>query len=489
MGLITQAPVGYSTATGTPVYNDVYTGQATHGFVTAIRHKGVAVDKIYGVENYGSWDYDTEIDVYITDSIVLATVTESEIYDGLNFCLIANEPIRYKTVVSLGGSKYTIKDLLRGRRGDPTQVRRHTFVGEPFFKVDGAFGVMTVPTNLVGQTTTIRILNQDSPQNITSVIMSPYFGASGLALKPNKVVMTENLGNLIVSWERANRAPFHWIGTGDNANVEGINQYTFQVMNEVDEVVRTLTATSLTQITYTEAQQITDFGTAQEQLYFTLQQDGITLGSGMPKMGIRHLEPIMRTFFDTETTGAQAADTTKEWSTTNVTYNVDADDFLRMTVSTTAANKALKFDKKKWVRNSEVTAKVRVDTVGAGTAKNIARLIFRGYDTDETGLVFGFADDLSEVGFEEYVGGVNTELATASISDINTDVWYFVKVRVWENRIKAKVWATHLYEPGEWLIDYHYFPATRLTGWNGIGQRTLTVNTDFDMIKMEILDT
>ena len=486
---ISNARLSYVTGTGTSIAVDLFTGQATFGFVTEIRYKGTVVPYIYAIENFGSWDVDTEIDIYIANGETLASATETQVYEGINYGIVGNELFRFMTVTALAGNKFTLQDLLRGRRGDPSQARRHS-TKENFFKIDKAFKYSKIPETMANTSTTFKLSNALNPLIFDSKSFAPYSGVSALPLAPTNIGFSDVSGDLNFNWVRANRSPMYWAGIEDAKNVEGIVQFKSTVLDETDAVVREFPINTVNaEQTYTVAQQTTDFGAAQDQFYISIVQQALNAGDGFARVVHAHFTPIMRTFFDAETTGNQAADTTKEWSTTNVTYNVDADDFLRMTVSTTAANKALKFDKKRLMRNSETTVKMRIDTVGSGTAKDVGRLLFRAFDTDETGIVFGFADDLTEIGFEEYIDGTNTELVTASLTDFQIDVWYFVKVRVWENRLKAKVWKAHRYEPADWDIDHHYIPVmTRLTGWSGIGQKTLTVNTDYDMIKMEVIN-
>jgi len=108
------------------------------------------------------------------------------------------------------------------------------------------------------------------------------FTHSGIGLKPYAPVHVKGkrdaTGNLEINWVRRSRAETNWRDLIDVPLNELSESYEIDILNGAS-VVRTLTS-SIPQATYSEVDQISDFGAIQTSITLRIYQISGTIGRG-----------------------------------------------------------------------------------------------------------------------------------------------------------------------------------------------------------------
>jgi hypothetical protein len=88
----------------------------------------------------------------------------------------------------------------------------------------------------------------------------------------------------ILKWTRRTRYPTGWVDDVDVPLGEATEAYEIDILDDSDEVIRTLEASEET-VTYTADQQIEDFGVVRESVSFVVYQMSAVVGRGYPAAG------------------------------------------------------------------------------------------------------------------------------------------------------------------------------------------------------------
>jgi hypothetical protein len=208
----------------------------------------------------------------------LSGVTEIAALSGANEALLGNEIIQYKNVDLISASTYTLSGLLRGRRGTEAFTGTH-IIGERF--VSGPFVQMPTPTSDLYQPRLYKpvtfggSLAGTAAQSFTDIgnVYKPYSpGSVGGGADAS--------GNVTINWVPRTRFTGAWIDYVDITLSDPVNfvlQYwdsTYTICARVIPGIMALTGG------YTAAQQTTDFGRVQAQVFGTVAQIGsFTLGA------------------------------------------------------------------------------------------------------------------------------------------------------------------------------------------------------------------
>lgn len=209
----------------------------------------------------------------------LASASMLEVLNGANECLIGNELVQYKTATLTGTRAYTLSGLLRGRRG--TEWAAGHLAGERFVvlptstNVNGPFGEIFAPRDFKAVT---------SGAALSSATDVP-FTNNGVALRcysPTAIGGGLNAaGDLAIAWIRRTRIGGTWQNFVDVPLSEAAEAYVVQIWDSTFSIcARVITGITTPTVTYTAAQQVTDFGAVQQVIYVTVGQIG-TLGLGV----------------------------------------------------------------------------------------------------------------------------------------------------------------------------------------------------------------
>lgn len=189
----------------------------------------------------------------------LASITYAQLLDEGNAALVGSELIHFRTATLLAAGQYRLSGLLRGRRGTEQHLATHA-ASERFVLLSLA-GTLRVSTALaeVGVAAYYKAVSSGNTLDVTP---ASSFTNTAVGLMPLSVVHVaggkQSNNDFIVTWKRRTRLDGGWRPLVDAPLGESSESYSIDVMNGAS-VVRTLTATSPT-VTYTSAQQTTDFG-------------------------------------------------------------------------------------------------------------------------------------------------------------------------------------------------------------------------------------
>jgi hypothetical protein len=206
--------------------------------------------------------------------------TEADVLGGANAAAVGIdgrwEIVQFLNATLVAGTVWTLSGLLRGRRGTEAFVTT-SVAGDQFVMLStGALTRLPLNVGAVGLERLYKAIPiGTSPEAVTA---EPFTGR-GVALKPFSPVHVEGTrdvdGNLTITWLRRDRL-------GSDLVVpmsETIEDYEVDILDIDDTVLRTISVTAES-ATYTDAQQITDFGSVQASVAVRVMQISTTVGRG-----------------------------------------------------------------------------------------------------------------------------------------------------------------------------------------------------------------
>ncbi len=243
---------------------------------------GTALDTLGSAEPAVSDEAGTFM-LAITGEGELESVSYEALLNGANAALLGDEIIQFREAVLVASGKYQLRGLLRGRLGTEDAIGAHS-AGERFVLLNGLTG-MAMSSSLIGLPRDYKPVTVGSTLGQTTAQSFTY---QGNAFKPFSPVhikgARDGSNNLTISWTRRTRTSGEWRDYVDVPLGEAVEAYEIEILNGVN-VVRTLSATS-PQVTYTAAQQTTDFGSAQPSVSVRMYQVSAIVGRGKAGVGV-----------------------------------------------------------------------------------------------------------------------------------------------------------------------------------------------------------
>lgn len=215
----------------------------------------------------------------------LESITEAQMLTGLHWVAYGAdqrwELIRFANADLQADGSYILSTLIRGARGTEWATGLHQ-AGDAVVLLDDAdvAGILTsVETlNLIMQWRGVSV-GQDI--NEAPNVPFAYRGVNLRPLSPVHPIGTVALGDWLISATRRSRYTTSWWTTGIERPIgESSEAWEVEILDG-SSVARTLTAASLP-ITYTEQQQIEDFGSTQQQISAIIYQMSSVVGRGYP---------------------------------------------------------------------------------------------------------------------------------------------------------------------------------------------------------------
>ena len=213
-------------------------------------------------------------------STTLATLVTSL---SLNLIMVGSELIQFITATLGATGIYTLSGLLRGRRGTEWAIGTHA-ASETVVLLSTS-GLRFVPLQ-TGELGRLRYFKPVTQGQRIATVTSQTFTPMGVALKPFAPInLRANRASTdtILTWERRTRYSYRITGplvwscplgeTSESYSIEIYSDNTYTVLK------RTLTATT-NSVTYTLAQQTTDFGSGQSIIYAKVYQVSSVIGRG-----------------------------------------------------------------------------------------------------------------------------------------------------------------------------------------------------------------
>nr|WP_155480870.1 glycoside hydrolase TIM-barrel-like domain-containing protein [Rhodoplanes serenus] len=232
------------------------------------------------------WDEGSAVDVQLAYGS-LESLPDSRILDGANGAMIDGEVIQFANATLIGPGQYRLSRLLRGRLGTEHHIVSHP-MGSRFVMLDPGRQVRPAFSGAnIGQTIGWRYAPvPQRPAGDQSGVIA--FANTGEGLKPWSPVHlrgTRNVaGDLAISWVRRTRFGGWWRDLADVPLEEESERYEVDILNGAI-VIRTLAATAPAS-TYTVAQQVADFGSAQPSVSVRVAQLSAAIGRGTPAAAI-----------------------------------------------------------------------------------------------------------------------------------------------------------------------------------------------------------
>lgn len=281
-----------SAATGTwggaSVMRDKGAGDELMGSITTAAIIGTAVNALPDAPAT-VWDETNYLDVDLMADDTLASATEAAVLSGDNAGLLGSEAdgyevIQWRTATQPDATNYPkrwrLSGLLRGRRGSDHASATHS-IGDHFVVLDASLLPLELELTERGRARDWKGVTVG--QQVADVTAQS-FTWDAVNLKPLSVVQIEGArdggDNLTITFVRRTRIGGDWLDYVDAPLSEAIEAYECDILDGAT-VVRTLTS-STQSFSYSEADQITDFGSAQSSTDVTIYQMSARVGRGFP---------------------------------------------------------------------------------------------------------------------------------------------------------------------------------------------------------------
>ncbi len=218
------------------------------------------------------------VDVALMGGAELNSTTEAAMLNGSNVAVLGAEVIQFQTATLISEGVYRLSNLLRGRLGTEAAISSHN-VGERFVLMNEAVVPVVVPAANNGQTWTLQAttFGETLGQGAISEVviqansLKPYF--------PVHLSATcDGAGDVTLRWVRRTRIDG---GLRDYVDVplrEAAEQYEVTVYDGT--VVKRSWRVATTNLLYTAAEQLADFGTSPTSLHVTVAQISALVGLG-----------------------------------------------------------------------------------------------------------------------------------------------------------------------------------------------------------------
>lgn len=211
----------------------------------------------------------------------LSSISRLAVLNGGNFALVGNEIIQYRDAVLIAENRYRIYGLLRGRRGTEWRQGQHV-VNERFVVLnEDTINLYPADTSEYDLSRVYKAVTFRS--NLANAIRVD-FTNTGMAQECYSPVLLgggrDSSNNYLLQWTRRGRINNGWNNKINVLLGEETEAYEIDILNGTT-VVRTLTSTTPS-VSYTSAQQITDFGVNQSTITFVVYQMSSLRGRGIP---------------------------------------------------------------------------------------------------------------------------------------------------------------------------------------------------------------
>jgi hypothetical protein len=278
---------------GATMYQSVDNGasyQAVTTFTTRAT-MGRTINALGSFEGGNTVDELNAVTVSLTYG-TLVSVTYANLLEGAQAALIGDEVVYFRDAILNSSGLYTLRGLLRGRRGTEGAINTHV-IGDRFVLLTPAT-VKRIPqvtddinkTRLYKMVTSAASLSSAPAQSFTNL---------GAGLKPYAPVQigggSDASGNLTITWARRTRISGEWRDIVDVPLGEASEAYEVDVMDaSFSTVKRTIGGLTSPVAVYSAADQVADGIGADDSVYFQVYQLSPTVGRGYPgRAALRHI--------------------------------------------------------------------------------------------------------------------------------------------------------------------------------------------------------
>jgi hypothetical protein len=218
----------------------------------------------------------------------LSSITRSALLNGGNLAICGDEILQFRDATLESNGSYTLRGLLRGRRGSEYAMGSHAIADRLILVNHTTLVRVPHPIEFTG----IEKLYKAVGTGKTLASTDPAsFTNSLTGLKPYAPVHLgggrDAAGNLTLKWTRRTRIDGSWRDGVDVALGESTESYVVEIYsdNTYSTVERTIEGIASPTTSYSAADQTSDFGSPQAAVYFKVYQLSATAGRGHAASG------------------------------------------------------------------------------------------------------------------------------------------------------------------------------------------------------------
>lgn len=227
--------------------------------------------------NFETWDMVNEVQVVLTAGR-LASFNELAVLNGANAALIGDELVQFQNAELIAERTYKLNRLLRGRQGTEWAIASHV-TGDRFMLISPALYTAAIANNLIGRELFYKAVSVGNSLGSTDEVAFTYRARNLKPFAPVHVKgVRDNSGNLTISWIRRSRVDSEWRDGVGIPLGEETESYEVDILDG-SNVVRTIEVTSPT-ASYSAADQVVDFGSAQSSVTVKVYQMSAVVGRG-----------------------------------------------------------------------------------------------------------------------------------------------------------------------------------------------------------------
>jgi len=217
----------------------------------------------------------------------LMSTTYAGLLSGVNACVIGREILFFRDATLQGDGSYTLRGLLRGRRGSEFAMSEHES-GDRLVLANTALIRVAQVTADIGAT---RLYKGVTSGTLVSSAVAQEFTNEGAGLKPYAPVHLgggrDASNNLTINWTRRNRISGEWRDSVDVPMSEASEEYVVRIFSSSSyaTVLRTVTGLTSPTCPYSAADQTSDGLTPGNTVYFDVRQVSAVVGAGYAARG------------------------------------------------------------------------------------------------------------------------------------------------------------------------------------------------------------
>ncbi|AMK18692.1 phage tail protein [Sphingobium sp. MI1205] len=193
------------------------------------------------------------------------------LYPTLNLVLIGREYVQFANATLIAPNRYVLSGFLRGRRGTEQHLASHA-IGDSLLVMDASVLSRVMGASEIGDTDYYKVVSQGREEETGFAVTVPFTAAAQKPYSPVHGALTHNMGtgDWSITATRRTRIGGGKIDGQDVPLGETAESWSCDIMDGAI-VVHTITGVSLP-LTYSSAQQTTDFGAPQTSLSVNLYQ-------------------------------------------------------------------------------------------------------------------------------------------------------------------------------------------------------------------------
>ncbi len=252
---------------------------------------GTAQNVLAAPQSAAAWDNESALVLRMIQGSAPVSDTQIDVLNGTNVAVLypSLEIIQFTTVIDNADGTITLSGLLRGRRGTEWACASH-YVGEKvLFPLTGGIKHEQIPLSAIDAAVYYKGVTAGQEINQATTQVATLIGRDLMPYSPTTPVGQLSAGNWTIGWNRRTRLGGNLMdGTGAVSLAEDGQGYQVDILKlnmGVLTAVRSIVVTTNSAV-YTQAQQITDFGSPQASLMVNVYQISGQVGKGFPSYAL-----------------------------------------------------------------------------------------------------------------------------------------------------------------------------------------------------------